>query len=270
MTSGIRQALGNVLTKALGLVRSYPTRLTDEPDVRSLIRSLRPYSTEASLIRLGPDSDGGYLVPDDLRGIEACFSPGVAFASGFEMDCAQLGMMVFMADGSVDKPSLSHQLFHFTKKFVGATTSETFITMDQWVETSLPNSTSELLLQIDIESGEYEAFLSTSDALMRRFRIIVVEFHQLDKLFSKPFFDIANSAFRKILQSHSCVHIHPNNCCGSVKVQGLHVPRVVEITFLRTDRVRGSSPAREFPNPLDRDNTGLAPLPLPPVWFDQK
>lgn len=36
------------------------------------------------LIRLGPNGDGGYLVPDDLTGIEACFSPGVCATSEFE------------------------------------------------------------------------------------------------------------------------------------------------------------------------------------------
>ena len=90
-------------------------------------------SCDKPLIRLGPDSDGGYLVPDDLAGIKACFSPGVAQVSGFERDCANLGMQVFLADRSVENPPESHRLFEFTNKFVGVTTSEEFMTLDHWV-----------------------------------------------------------------------------------------------------------------------------------------
>jgi hypothetical protein len=32
-----------------------------------LIRSLHPIDAGPKLIRIGPDGDGGYLVPDDLR-----------------------------------------------------------------------------------------------------------------------------------------------------------------------------------------------------------
>lgn len=55
-------------------------------------------SCDKGLIRLGPMSYEGYLIPDDLEGIEACFSPSVGFNSIFEKDCADRGMKVFLAD----------------------------------------------------------------------------------------------------------------------------------------------------------------------------
>jgi len=45
---------------------------------------LRPYTTDKELIRLGAEKDGGYLIPNDLAGIEACFSPGVGNEFNFE------------------------------------------------------------------------------------------------------------------------------------------------------------------------------------------
>ena len=42
-----------------------------------LIEEIRPDTTDKPLIRLGSEADGGYLVPDDLEGIVACFSPDV-------------------------------------------------------------------------------------------------------------------------------------------------------------------------------------------------
>lgn len=248
----------------LGMV---PTKITRKAELTDLIDRLRPLATNLDLIRLGPDGDGGYLVPDDLDGIEACFSPGVSDSSDFELACAQRGMEVFLADWSVEGPATRHERFHFTKKFVGATTSERFMTVADWARHAPIGADSDLLLQMDIEGYEYETLLSMPDDLLKRFRIIVIEFHRLHHLWSAPFFRLANSAFAKLLQTHSCVHLHPNNCRSSIYLQGVEIPRVMEMTFFRNDRFKPSGYARRFPHPLDRDNTAKTPVALPACWY---
>jgi len=253
--------------RSVGLTGVYPTRLTRRQEIIELIRALRPTPTGIELIRLGPKGDGGYLVPDDLGDIGACYSPGVSDNSGFEKDCARRGLDVFLADRSVDGPAEPDPRFHFTKKFLGAATNDEFMTLDDWVDTTAPNSTAELLLQIDIEGYEYETFLAMSSRLARRFRIIVAEFHMLERMWSEPFFAFAASALRKILQTHVCVHLHPNNVGGALVMGGIAIPRVMEFTFLRRDRIRSQSGTLTLPHPLDSDNTGNPPLPLPRVWY---
>jgi hypothetical protein len=256
-----------LLKRALEDKNKVLVAMTDSNKIQSLLQKLYPVSCDKELIRFGPKGDGGYLLPNDLEGIEACFSPGVAFVSGFEKDCADLGMKIFLADKSVEQPTEVHKLFSFTKKFVGVTSNDDFITMDNWVASSLPESQSDLLLQIDIEGYEYEVFLSISDKLMRRFRIIVVEFHYLKQLWNSPFFKLAARAFEKILQTHTCVHIHPNNRFGSIQKKGLDIPHLLEFTFLRNDRIANPSYQNVFPNPLDYDNTDNPPLILPKCWY---
>ena len=246
---------------------AHPTWATDRHELLSLMQRLSPTPTDKQLVRLGPKGDGGYLVPDDLKGIEACFSPGVSTNSGFEKDCADLGMKVYLADHSVDHPAEPHDRFHFTKKHIGATTSDAFMTLDDWVAGSLPGSQEDLMLQIDIEGHEYETFLSISHNLLRRFRIIVAEFHRLDDLWSGPFFQIASRAFDKILQTHTCIHIHPNNHHNPLNREGLTIPPLMEFTFLRKDRITQSSTCLRFPHPLDADNTSNPALPLPACWY---
>jgi hypothetical protein len=116
---------------------------------------------------------------------------------------------------------------------------------------------------MDIEGDEYETFLSTPTALLERFRIIVAEFHNLDFLFSEPIFALYSKAFEKILRTHTCVHIHPNNCSSLVRVSWLDIPQLAEFTFLRNDRVTSRTFATQFPHPLDRDNVAERPVPLP-------
>ncbi len=263
----MNKILKNIVLNILSNIKIHPTKLTQSNELQLLLHKLKPIYCGKELIRLGPEGDGGYLVPDDLKGVKSCFSPGVEGISGFELDCADMGMNVFLADKSVEKPSESHELFQFTKKYLGVTTNADFMTLDDWVTSSAPRIEDELLLQIDIEGFEYEVFLSASDQLMKRFRIIVVEFHQLDQFWNEPFFKLASRAFDKILQTHTCVHNHPNNWYGSIKNDNIEMPIATEITFIRNDRIHNPSFIKTFPHPLDIDNTENASLILPKCWF---
>lgn len=247
--------------------RSFVTTRTEKNDVLALMRKLSPVSTATGLLRMGPSGDGGYLVPADLEGIEACFSPGVSSISGFEKDCAELGMNVYLADKSVEKPAELHERFCFVRKFVGAKSDDDFITIDDWVKSSDVDNNSDLLLQMDIEGYEYETILNCSSHLLNRFRVIVVEFHDLDQFWNRPFFNIAARSFDRILQTHVCVHIHPNNYYKIYKKYGLEIPPLAEFTFLRKDRLVDSFKRTDFPHPLDKDNTNNPTQILPECWY---
>lgn len=244
-------------------------KITPPEKVKTLIKSLRPYKTEHELNRFGGVTDGGYLIPNDIQGISACFSPGVHKVSEFELDCIKAGMKVYMADKSVDKPNLNvpaHK-YNFIKKFIGCFNDEDFITMDSWVNGSGMEPDAELILQMDIEGAEYSSILNMSEALMKRFRIIVIEFHGLQDLWQPRFFNFADESFSKVLQTHTCVHIHPNNGDGLDKRLGIDIPKTAEFTFLRNDRITTKHPASKFPHSLDYDNTKKTPLILPKIWY---
>ncbi len=263
----MKQKLKNILNLVLKRLNAHATPLTDLDEVKGLIKDLNPVVPDCGLMRFGPEGDGGYLIPDDLDGITACYSPGVLDISGFEMDCAERGMQVYLADKSVDNPAADHDSFDFIKNFIGVTNSNGFVTIDSWVKDSSPHDNSDLLLQMDIESYEYEVILSMSEDLMKRCRIMVIEFHVLEELFNKPFFRLARRAFDKILETHHCVHIHPNNYSGTVKHGDLEVPKLMELTFYRKDRAASTHPAIDFPHPLDHENTKNEPLVLPKCWY---
>lgn len=256
-----------LLARLLAFIGGFPTRLTRSDALRDLIRRLHPLACGRELTRLGPTGDGGYLVPDDLPGIVTCLSAGIGHDSGFELDCAELGMDVLLADGSVPGPAATHPRFHFTRRHLGSTTTRDRLSPDAWAATIPGDSAGDLLLKLDIEGAEYEVLHSASDALLARCRIVVVECHHLDHLWSAPFFRLAAPAFDKLLRTHACVHIHPNNGGGMLRLRGLELPPVMEFTFLRHDRMPPApSYCTDFPHPLDRDNTSRATLPLPATW----
>ncbi len=74
--------------------------------IAAFFASFRVIDPGIDLIRVGGDADGGYLIPDDLAGIEACFSPGVDTVATFERDMVARGIPCHLIDASVDgRPS---------------------------------------------------------------------------------------------------------------------------------------------------------------------
>jgi hypothetical protein len=250
----------------------FPGKPVQPRDLIALVEALRVVPIDSELIRVGPDGDGGYLLPDDLQGLAACFSPGVADCSDFELDLADRGMQVYLADRSVDGPATDDPRFRFIKRFIGSTTSEAdgLVTMDDWCRDALGVDATgqDLVLQMDIEGAEYEVLHSLSDALLRRFRIIVIEFHRLQHLVDRFAFRWMASAIRKLLTTHAVVHMHPNNHRNTLRYAGIEIPALLEVTLWRRDRLQVADKPLIFPHPLDRDcNPAKLSLVLPDCWY---
>lgn len=229
--------------------------------------SIQPLETEHGLIRIGGDRDGGYLIPDDLSGVDECFSPGVSTVADFELALAAKGIRCFLADYSVSGPPVQSDLFDFQKKFVGVGPKPIFIRLEDWILEKSSGSR-EMILQMDIEGAEYQTILDTPDDILSRFRILVLEFHYLESLFDRVGFDLINSAFLKVLRAFEIVHIHPNNDTQPMAYGGYEVPPMMEITFLRKDRISKRVPATKFPHPLDFANDhNREDYPLPQSWY---
>jgi hypothetical protein len=240
-------------------------------EIKSFLNKLHPIDPKIDLIRVGPKGDGGYLLPDDLEGISACFSPGIDIESRFELELAEKGMDVFMADYSIESPKISHPRFHFVKKYIGADDSRNFITMDSWVSKELSiGDKSDLLLQMDIEGYEFDAILSLSRSLLDRIRIIVIEIHDLDRISDRYFFNQINRVFDKLLEKHSVVHLHPNNNIKPIFINGFEIPPLMEMTFFRNNRFSSTEYFSKFPNPLDEPNVFKEDIVLPRKWYREK
>ena len=231
------------------------SRYTKTDQIKALVKMLHPINPGIELVRVGGNNDGGYLVPDDLDGVKHCFSPGVGHTASFELDCLKRGITSFLADGSVNSPPIDLPGCKFLKKFVSAHSDERTITIDDWVNSSLPtNFKDDLILQMDIEGGEFEIILSTPVKTLKRFRIIVVEFHHAEALRLNEFYNIFYMTLMKIRSEFEVVHIHPNNYGELSNIAGILMPRIFEVTFLRKDRIKQRLSITSLPHPLDQPN----------------
>ena len=99
--------------------------------VCAAILLLQLVAIQSPLIRIGGQGNGGYLLPDDLDRIGACFSPGVDDVATFETHLVRdYHILCFLADASVNKAPSEHPLITFEQKFIGSDPAENFIGLE--------------------------------------------------------------------------------------------------------------------------------------------
>ncbi|HEY0055074.1 MAG TPA: FkbM family methyltransferase [Pedobacter sp.] len=242
---------------------------TVDAQLKEFFQKVRPCTTDHKLIRVGGEKDAGYLIPDDLEGIKTCFSPGVSLEAYFENDLSKRGIKSFLADYSVEFPPIHNPLFSFEKKYLGMENDSMFMTLESWVNESLDvGNESDMILQMDIEGGEYNVLIDTSNDLFKKFRIIIIEFHNLNFLFHQFGFQMISACFYKLLKNFQIVHIHPNNVSNPIHYKNYMTFPEMEFTFLRKDRITTYEPNLSFPHELDRKNSeNKKDIVLPDCWY---
>jgi hypothetical protein len=234
-----------------------------EVDVLAAIQLMVPVGCSRELIRIGGDGDGAYLLPNDLQGLAACFSPGVADVSTFEAELAdRFGIPSYLCDASVtgENLGLRDDAHWFSRKWLGSFDGAETQSLDHWVLGSDHSEAGDLLLQMDIEGSEYRSLLGCSESVLSRFRIVVLELHGLAGLQSSRFLNtLFLPTLHKLHRQFDCVHAHANNCCGSVDLFGIAVPQVIELTFYRREANCGERRPAKMPHPLDVVNVPNKP-----------
>ncbi len=246
-------------------------KINSKVELEKFISRFREKYVACELLRIGGDGDGGYLVPNNLKDISHCYSPGVSFVASFEKELAdRYDIKSYMVDASVDKAPISGYNFEFLPKYLGTFTNDKFITLADWLSDTSGCDETGKILQMDIEGSEYDVLILEDAKTLASFSTIIIEFHSLEKLFDKNFLRMVSSIFEKIYKHFSICHVHPNNCCGIAELDGFIVPRTMEVTFIRNDYIEKCSTNKEIilPHILDRKNIDhIEDLVMPEIWW---
>lgn len=234
---------------------------------------LKPKASSFPLIRIGGNYDGSYLIPDDLSGIKACFSPGMNNFKHFEDTLVETyGIDCHMCDYSSDVERFKTPLIAgrqtFQKKWLDVDGSSESISLDQWVQGSEPSG--DLLLQMDIEGAEYRNLIASSDEVLSRFRIIVMEVHGLTQIGDPAILrGVLAPFFRRMSKWFDLIHVHPNNYGHEYQISGtsINIPDLLELTYLRKDRNLSPSYTPLIPHPLD---VGQNVIDKPPLFLGEE
>jgi hypothetical protein len=227
----------NPLKIILNLFGRYLEKSTSREEIKNIIKKMKPIGAKKNLIRLGDDNDGGYIVPDDFVGLKYCFSAGVGKLIQFEKDCLQkYKIKSFLCDyNNINNPEIINH-FDFTRKKITSFNNKKNLTLNSWINSKKKKS-DEFILKIDIEGSEYEALLNIDEENLKKTRILIVEFHTLRDLKNRSFFRIFENVINKLQNFFYIMHLHPNNAGKNIKIHDYEIPDLLEVTFLRKDRI---------------------------------
>jgi hypothetical protein len=216
---------------------------------------LKPKLTSLPLTRIGGNGDGGYLVPLDLNEIEVCISPGSNKEWRFEKDLYdRFGIKSAIIDKIENKPIDLYSEFTFTDSWLGTISGNRIKTLESCIEGLKIDLSRDLMLQMDIEGAEYEVLFSMPETLLKRFRILIIEFHYSERFKNRELFEAYFAkVFDRLNAYFEVLHFHPNNCCGVWEYREHSLPSVFELTLVRRDRIDGVLGFSEIPHVLDSD-----------------
>ena len=267
MKKGIKYKIRQVLFRN----HIWIEQINSKNELKRFLKRFSDKFISCDLIRVGGENDGGYLIPNNLNEISFCFSPGVSDRAYFEKDLSDnYNIKSFMADASVKASPIKDMNFEFIPKFLGSYSNDKFITLSDWIESTIGKDQSGKILQMDIEGGEYDVLTYEDSGTLASFSILVIEFHFLQKLFEKDFLKMFSSIFEKIFRNFSICHVHPNNCCGIANLDGISVPRIMEVTFIRNDLIEKFLNKYDInlPHRLDRKNSlKNKDIIMPEIWW---
>ncbi|GAB0119780.1 glycosyltransferase [Acidisoma sp. 7E03] len=237
-----------------------PAILT-QGDVLGFVQRLRPWQmTGMAKTRIGNDYDGGYVLPQIAAEADVVLSIGVGHDVSFDLAMAERGAIILQFDHTVERPPTAHANFRFHKKGLGAQSSDDLLSFAEILSLLAREQPRRPLLKFDIEGAEYATFARIDPALLADFPVIACEIHDLDRLGETAFLRRATALLDVLSASHAPVHLHANNYGRFAVVQGVPVPTVLELSFLRRDLDALPGLARDpLPGPLDRPNHPYLP-----------
>lgn len=209
-----------------------------ESDIRAVLSGFTPYKCkDVTLRRVGHKNDGGYVMIEGLLHGERAYSIGVGKKADWEVEMADTyGYTSYMYDHTVKGSPVQHPKLRFSP--IGLGTGDRMKELRQMILDNGHRSDKNMVLSCDIEGGEWDILADIDDYTFAQFSQIGLEFHWLLKQCStERSLKRMDNALKAINETHVPFHIHGNNWAGYFMVEGVKVPDVLEVSYVRRDLV---------------------------------
>jgi FkbM family methyltransferase len=226
-------------------------------NLSSIIQLLQPRLAATSLIRLGCQGDGGYVIASVFDS-KICLNLGVGDEVSSDLDLLHRGFKIYAIDGTVTNPLPEESKYIFIAKNIGYTKSNESTTDLKTIFREHPDLEKVDLVLLDIEGWEYKVFQEELEFIAKT-KQLVVEFHGLELIadyeFSEQFIDI----LKRLSKTHKPIHVHANNSGGTLPIGGASWPTILEVTFLMNELCTSEISHGPFPSAIDFPNVDVRP-----------
>ncbi len=227
-----------------------------QADLLELIDAIRPWKMSGDTkVRIGSAGDGGYVMPSSARRTNTVLSIGIGDETSFDDELAAQGARVLQFDHTIAAPPTSPPGCEFHRLGWGLRDEHPMITLPSMLKMIDWSDARHPILKFDVEGAEWDGLAMTPSSDLVRFETLAGEFHDFERLLERDFFERVKSVFAKLNETHRVVHLHPNNAGRLVLLEGVPMPRLLELTWARIDAFPLDGRSDEpIPGPLDSPN----------------
>jgi hypothetical protein len=228
-------------------------------------RVLNTYQIHNNLVRVGPKTDGGYVIVDGFE-YDLFISCGIANDVRFEEEFLDIHKIkCFAFDGTIQSLPYHRNSIEWIPKNVGYSNTEKTTNLKEYIQTN-----NKIFLKMDIEGSEFNWLDSMTENELDNFSQIVLEVHW-------PFDIYRMNMLKKLNKTHYIIHIHGNNYCdrdipkhlpsgrtydGTVTINNsilsqIKLPEVFEVTYINKKLCNNSLVEMkeiQFPTTIDFPN----------------
>jgi hypothetical protein len=223
-------------------------------ETRRILAKLRPYAlTEHKKVRLGNQTDGGYVCVDDFENIDTAFSFGINDDISWDRDAADRGLTIYQFDHTVSDPAPHDQRMIFEPKRIDEHSDDHNQALGDLIRRhdkgrERPN----IILKMDIEGSEWSVLGATSSQELSRLAWIVCELHYFQGLAQLSYRERIDRALGKLHEHFAVVHVHANVWGGISNIANLVIPNVIEVLLVNRSHYHVKETDELFPTPLDK------------------
>jgi len=196
-----------------------------------MLKYLKPVDANLKMKRLGPDEDGGYVMPEKvLDECVALFTYGVGNEIRYELDFHnQYNKPTYVFDHTINyNPP---QFLNHTRQGLGFDENmDCFI--NHYFQRKIEGP---VYLKVDIEGGEYPYFLNADiDAIANLTIGLSIEVHWLEREKDRSDFI---QMMEKLSKRFTLIHTHGNTWGDIFNYEGYDILNVYELSFINTEYI---------------------------------
>jgi hypothetical protein len=204
----------------------------------NILPLLKPQNIFLNKKRLGPNEDGGYVMPElVLEKCSALFTYGVGNDTRYEEEFERLyNKSVYLFDHTLGNSKWERNNLKFYPEGLGKQDK-----CQEWYEHyQMLDIKGDIFLKIDIEGAEFDYFLQTDiNELNNKVIGLSLELHWIDDSNNRS---KAIKILELLKEGFVLCHIHGNNWGELWEYKGFQIPKVLELSFINKKYIEKYEP----------------------------
>ena len=203
------------------------------------------YKSPYEKTRVGKNNDGGYIITELPGDYDIFLSGGVSDDISFENDILLKyhNLVCYAFDGTISKFTIENERIIFINKNLGNENSDYVTNLHEYMK-----NYNNIFMKMDIEGHEFKIFPTFfENNYIKKIKQLVIEIHsprdiEIHPDYYKGLSNIKNEhmfeLFKNINKTHILIHFHANNGTQMNNINGIDIPHVFELTYIRNDFIK--------------------------------